>query len=221
MLRAFNYCVIDEVDSVLIDEARTPLIISGPAEKSSERYMQAAQLADALERDFHYTVDEKQKSILITEEGYEAAEDVLQVAFPQADAQYPLLRALRMRACMLDPRVTYQGSQWAGQDLVADGATGEQEAGLNPDLTQELKPGRRAGGRPVRPTRAVGVLPHQCPQGEGAAGQGRQLHRARPRDHHCGRIHWPHHARPPLGRWTAPGALFPSMSSTHTAHALV
>ena len=82
VLRDFNYCVIDEVDSILIDEARTPLIISGPAEKSSERYMQAAQLADALERDFHYTVDEKQKSILITEEGYEAAEDVLQVAFP-------------------------------------------------------------------------------------------------------------------------------------------
>ena len=81
VLRDFNYCVIDEVDSILIDEARTPLIISGPAEKSSERYMQAAQLADALERDFHYTVDEKQKSILITEEGYEAAEDVLQVAF--------------------------------------------------------------------------------------------------------------------------------------------
>ena len=79
MLRDFNYCVIDEVDSILIDEARTPLIISGPAEKSSEKYMQAARLAEAMERDLHYTVDEKQKSILITEEGYEAAEDVLQV----------------------------------------------------------------------------------------------------------------------------------------------
>lgn len=79
MLRDFNYCVIDEVDSILIDEARTPLIISGPAEKSSEKYRQAARLAGALERDLHYTVDEKQKSILITEEGYEAAEDVLQV----------------------------------------------------------------------------------------------------------------------------------------------
>ena len=79
VLRDFNYCVIDEVDSILIDEARTPLIISGPAEKSSEKYRQAARLAEAMERDLHYTVDEKQKSILITEEGYEAAEDVLQV----------------------------------------------------------------------------------------------------------------------------------------------
>ena len=79
VLRDFNFCVIDEVDSILIDEARTPLIISGPAEKSSEKYRQAARLAEAMERDLHYTVDEKQKSILITEEGYEAAEDVLQV----------------------------------------------------------------------------------------------------------------------------------------------
>ncbi|CAL8466787.1 g6323 [Coccomyxa elongata] len=79
VLRDFNYCIIDEVDSILIDEARTPLIISGPAEKSSYKYQQAAQLAEAMERDLHYTVDEKQKSILLTEEGYEAAEDVLQV----------------------------------------------------------------------------------------------------------------------------------------------
>ena len=79
VLLDFKFCVIDEVDSILIDEARTPLIISGPAEKSSAKYQQAAALADAMERDLHYTVDEKQKSILITEEGYEAAEDVLQV----------------------------------------------------------------------------------------------------------------------------------------------
>jgi preprotein translocase subunit SecA len=80
VLRDFNYCIIDEVDSILVDEARTPLIISGPAEKSSDKYKQAARLAEAMERDLHYTVDEKQKSILLTEEGYEAAEDVLQVS---------------------------------------------------------------------------------------------------------------------------------------------
>ena len=79
VLRDFNFCVIDEVDSILIDEARTPLIISGLADKPSERYVQAAKIADAFERDFHYTVDEKQKSVLLTEEGYEAAEELLQV----------------------------------------------------------------------------------------------------------------------------------------------
>lgn len=56
VLRDFNYCVIDEVDSILIDEARTPLIISGPAEKPSDRYYKAAKLASAFERDIHYTV---------------------------------------------------------------------------------------------------------------------------------------------------------------------
>lgn len=55
-MRDFNYCVIDEVDSILIDEARTPLIISGPAEKPSDQYYKAAKIASAFERDIHYTV---------------------------------------------------------------------------------------------------------------------------------------------------------------------
>ncbi|CAG9467841.1 unnamed protein product [Pedinophyceae sp. YPF-701] len=76
---AFHFCVIDEVDSILIDEARTPLIISGAAERPSSQYVKAEKLAGALVKDVHYTVDEKQKNILLTDEGYEAAEDVLQV----------------------------------------------------------------------------------------------------------------------------------------------
>ncbi|XP_030539589.1 protein translocase subunit SecA, chloroplastic [Rhodamnia argentea] len=79
VLRGFNYCVIDEVDSILIDEARTPLIISGPAERPSDRYYKAAKIATAFERDIHYTVDEKQKSVLLTEQGYEDAEEILEV----------------------------------------------------------------------------------------------------------------------------------------------
>ncbi|KAL2631916.1 hypothetical protein R1flu_016602 [Riccia fluitans] len=77
VLRGFNFCVIDEVDSILIDEARTPLIISGSAEKPSERYYKAAKIAGVFMRDTHYTVDEKQKSVLLTEQGYEAAEEIL------------------------------------------------------------------------------------------------------------------------------------------------
>lgn len=79
VLRGFQYCIIDEVDSILVDEARTPLIISGPAEKPSERYYKAAKIASAFSRDVHYTVDEKQKSILLTEQGYEDAEEILNV----------------------------------------------------------------------------------------------------------------------------------------------
>ncbi|KAL3689898.1 hypothetical protein R1sor_016207 [Riccia sorocarpa] len=77
VLRNFNFCVIDEVDSILIDEARTPLIISGSAEKPSERYYKAAKIAAVFMRETHYTVDEKQKSVLLTEQGYEAAEEIL------------------------------------------------------------------------------------------------------------------------------------------------
>jgi preprotein translocase subunit SecA len=79
VIRGFNYCVIDEVDSILIDEARTPLIISGPAEKPSDQYYNAAKIAEAFERDIHYTVDEKQKSVLLSEQGYEDAEEILAV----------------------------------------------------------------------------------------------------------------------------------------------
>lgn len=75
----FNFCIIDEVDSILIDEARTPLIISGPSDKPSDKYRKAAKISSALTKGVHYTVDEKQKSVLITEDGYEAVEDVLQV----------------------------------------------------------------------------------------------------------------------------------------------
>jgi hypothetical protein len=67
-------------------------------------------------------------------------------------------------------------------------------------------PRARAGDGPVRPARAVGQLPDQRAQGQGAAGQERQLHRARRGHRHCGRVYWPHHARPALERRPAPGA---------------
>lgn len=77
--RPFNYCIIDEVDSVLIDEARTPLIISGQVERPSEKYLQAAEIAKALDKDEHYEVDEKQRTILLTDEGFIRAEQLLGV----------------------------------------------------------------------------------------------------------------------------------------------
>jgi preprotein translocase subunit SecA len=58
-----------QVDSILIDEARTPLIISGQADKPSDKYSKATKLAQALARDVHYTVDEKQRNVLLTEDG--------------------------------------------------------------------------------------------------------------------------------------------------------
>jgi preprotein translocase subunit SecA len=84
--RPFNYCIIDEVDSVLIDEARTPLIISGQVERPSEKYMRAAEVAASLTRkkneddpEGDYEVDEKQRNILLTDEGFIKAEQELGV----------------------------------------------------------------------------------------------------------------------------------------------
>ena len=79
--RPFNFCVIDEVDSVLIDEARTPLIISGQVERPSEKYIRAAQVAAALrkENEEHYEVDEKARNVLLTDEGFAEAEKLLGV----------------------------------------------------------------------------------------------------------------------------------------------
>ena len=72
--RPLYYAVIDEVDSILIDEARTPLIISGSAQKSTQLYMQANAFVRTLQRDTHYTYDEKTKGVQLTEEGINRAE---------------------------------------------------------------------------------------------------------------------------------------------------
>jgi preprotein translocase subunit SecA len=92
--RPFNFCVIDEVDSVLVDEARTPLIISGQVDRPSEKYTRAAQIANALikkkdedDPEGHYEVDEKQRNIILGDEGFIEAEQILGVTdlFDPAD----------------------------------------------------------------------------------------------------------------------------------------
>jgi preprotein translocase subunit SecA len=77
--RPFNYCVIDEVDSILVDEARTPLIISGQVERPTEKYLQAAEIALTLKNEEHYEVDEKARNVLLTDEGFAKAEELLDV----------------------------------------------------------------------------------------------------------------------------------------------
>ncbi|CDN13411.1 Protein export cytoplasm protein SecA ATPase RNA helicase (TC 3.A.5.1.1) [Richelia intracellularis] len=77
--RPFNYCVIDEVDSILIDEARTPLIISGQVERPTEKYIEASRIAVALNKEDHYEVDEKARNVLLTDEGFAEAERLLEV----------------------------------------------------------------------------------------------------------------------------------------------
>lgn len=77
--RPLHYCLIDEVDSILIDEARTPLIISGPGQKSTDMYYIVAKLVPKLEKDVDYTIDEKQKTVAPTEAGVAKMEKLLHV----------------------------------------------------------------------------------------------------------------------------------------------
>lgn len=77
--RPLHYCLIDEVDSILIDEARTPLIISGPGQKSTDDYYTVAKLVPQLKKEEDYTIDEKQKTVAPTEAGVVKMEKLLHV----------------------------------------------------------------------------------------------------------------------------------------------
>lgn len=77
--RPLNYAIVDEVDSILIDEARTPLIISGPGERSTDNYYKLAKVVPHLVRDEDFTIDEKQKTIAPTEAGIAKVEKMLGV----------------------------------------------------------------------------------------------------------------------------------------------
>ncbi len=75
--REHNFAIVDEVDSILIDEARTPLIISGPADKATKWYVEFANICGQLTRDLHYEIDEKKKTVSILEEGVTKVENIL------------------------------------------------------------------------------------------------------------------------------------------------
>lgn len=77
--RGFNFAIVDEVDSILIDEARTPLIISGPAEISTELYAQVNKTIPQFKKDLHYTFDEKARQVSLTDEGVALGEELLEV----------------------------------------------------------------------------------------------------------------------------------------------
>ncbi len=77
--REFNFAIVDEVDSILIDEARTPLIISGPSEESTDKYYRINQIIPRLKKDIDYNVDEKSRTVVLTEEGIARVENLLKI----------------------------------------------------------------------------------------------------------------------------------------------
>ena len=78
--RELHYSIVDEVDSILIDEARTPLIISGPTHENTDRYFKINRIIPGLHKEAHYTIDEKARSVVLTEEGVSRVEKSLNVS---------------------------------------------------------------------------------------------------------------------------------------------
>jgi preprotein translocase subunit SecA len=92
--RGHNFAIVDETDSILIDEARTPLIISGPADKPTKWYVEFANLVQKLDRNVHYEVDEKKRTAGILETGITRVEELLQIGNLYESANTPLISYL-------------------------------------------------------------------------------------------------------------------------------
>jgi preprotein translocase subunit SecA len=84
--RGLNFAIVDEVDNILIDEARTPLIISGPGDEAVDRYYQFAQIVRQLRENRHYEIDLKRRSATLTEEGIDRVEQILSI--PEGESVY-------------------------------------------------------------------------------------------------------------------------------------
>ncbi len=128
--RGHHYAIVDEVDSILIDEARTPLIISGPAEISTEKYYRVDKVIPKLIRDLDYTIDEKHRTATLTEEGVAKCERLLGVSNLYDPAHIDLLhgvyQALRAHTLFHRDR-DYVVKE--GQVIIVDEFTGRQMPG--------------------------------------------------------------------------------------------
>ena len=128
--REHFFAVVDEVDSILIDEARTPLIISGPADKATKWYVEFANLVAKLQRDVHYEVDEKKKSSSVLEEGVTRVEEMLKITNLYEAANTPMIGYLNnaIRAKELFKR-DKDYVVMNGELLIVDEHTGRMLAG--------------------------------------------------------------------------------------------
>jgi preprotein translocase subunit SecA len=133
--RYLVYAIVDEVDSILIDEARTPLIISGPAEESSQKYMLAKQIAEKLVKDEHYEVKEKERQASLLEAGIEVAEGIVGVDsfYTPGNEDWPhfIENAIRAKELYVrdDQYVVEPGERGGLEVVIVDEFTGRKMAG--------------------------------------------------------------------------------------------
>jgi preprotein translocase subunit SecA len=129
--RPLNYAIVDEVDSILIDEARTPLIISGPAEAASEKYRTLNEAIPQLRRDEHYNVDEKAFSVTLTDEGVELVQKLIGISNLYDPINVQALHILNqlLKAHALYKRDVHYMVSADGKVLIIDEFTGRVLAG--------------------------------------------------------------------------------------------
>jgi preprotein translocase subunit SecA len=129
--RPLNFAIVDEVDSILIDEARTPLIISGPAEAASEKYRTLNEIVARLRKDEHYNVDEKGFSAALTDEGVEYVQEAIDVKnlYDPVNIQSLHIMNQLLRAHALYKRDQHYMVSQDGKVLIIDEFTGRVLAG--------------------------------------------------------------------------------------------
>ncbi|MEO0651732.1 MAG: preprotein translocase subunit SecA, partial [Planctomycetota bacterium] len=133
--RSLHYAIVDEVDSILIDEARTPLIISGPAELTPQKYVDADRVARELKADEHYEVKEKERQASLLEAGIERAQELLGVEsfYDQGHTDWPhyIENALRAHYIYAKDReyVVEPGEQGGMEVVIVDEFTGRKMPG--------------------------------------------------------------------------------------------
>ncbi len=130
--RGHHYAIVDEVDSILIDEARTPLIISGPAEESTDKYYKIDKIIPNLKPEEHYKHDEKANTVNLTEEGVRACEDLLHVTSLYENTQIDLIHHINQA---LKAHVLFKLDE---DYIVKDG-----KVIIVDEFTGRLMPGRR------------------------------------------------------------------------------
>ncbi|MDF1875601.1 preprotein translocase subunit SecA [Sulfurimonas sp. SAG-AH-194-I05] len=128
--KSHSFVIVDEVDSILIDEARTPLIISGPTDRNMQDYADANQMVLKMTKDEHFTVDEKDKVVLITEEGITKAEELFEVEnlYSASNATLPHIIDQALKANYLfEKDVDYVVND--GEVIIVDEFTGRLSEG--------------------------------------------------------------------------------------------
>jgi preprotein translocase subunit SecA len=161
LTRPFNFCIVDEADSIMIDEARTPLIISEKTAAPVAKYANAAKIASVLEQNVHYTVDERSQSVTLTERGFADVERILNIKdlFNPKDPWSPyIINALKAKE-LFKKEVQYV---LRGQEvMIVDEFTGRVLEGRrwSNGLHQSVE--AKEGLKPTAETQTVAAITYQ------------------------------------------------------------